>query len=333
MKGLLQAKFWLHLTLFALIQALSIPSQADEQTRLIVKVGILGIGSAPQVPQARNVFLQQLHSFGYVEGRNLRTEARWANGNRDLLPELALDLVRHQVDVIVATTTYDVLAAKKATSSIPIVMVTSADPIATGLVFDLARPEGNVTGLSLMTIELTAKRLQILKDVVPRAARLAVLWNPDHPFHAKVVDGVKKLAPSLSIEPVFVSARTREQLHAAIVAAKRSGADGLCVIEDPFFYLYRSTIAQVAARERLPTVYGARDYVEAGGLMSYGPNYGDSWRRAAEYVHKILQGAKPADLPIEQPTHFEFLIDLRVARKIDLKLPESILLQATEVIR
>jgi putative ABC transport system substrate-binding protein len=306
---------------------------ANEVARANVRLGILSAGSAPQLPQDRDPFRERLRSLGYVEGRNVHVEARWANGDLTRLDELANDLVARNVDVIVAATTYDVRAAKKASSNIPIVMVTSADPVATGLVADLARPDGNVTGLSLMTIELTAKRLQILKDAVPRASRIAVLWNPDHPFHARVVEGVKAFAPSLSIEPTFVSAHTREQFPVAITAAKRARADALCVIEDPFFYVNRATIARLASKERLPAIYGARDYVEAGGLMSYGPNYEDSWRRAAEYVDKILQGAKPSDLPIEQPTKFELLVNLRVAKEIDLKVSESVLVQATEVIR
>ena len=307
--------------------------RADQSSPRSVRIGLISIGSSKELAPKVTVFLEQLKTLGYVGGRDLRLETRWADGDLGRLPDLAADLVRGKVDILVATTTYDVRAARNATSTIPIVMVTAADPVATGLVANLAHPGGNVTGLSLMTIELSIKRLQILKDAVPRAARVAVLWNPNHPFHAKVVEGIKAAAPSLAIQPIFVSAQTPDQLPLALAAAKRGRAQALSVIEDPFFYLHRAAISQLAAKEGLPAIYGAKEYAVSGGLISYGPNYDDLWRRAASYVDRILKGAKPSDLPIEQPTTFDLVINLKTAERLGLKIPASMLVQATEVIR
>ena len=311
----------------------AMPSLADEPSIGLVRIGIIGIGSEKEVSRGITAFQAQLSAFGYVRGANLEIDARWANGDPGRLPDLVGELVRRKVDILVATTTYDVRVAKTKTSTIPIVMVTAADPVATGLVTSLARPEGNVTGLSLMTIELSTKRLQLLKDAFPNIARVAVLWNPDHPFHGKVVAGIKTAAPRLSLEPVFVSARAPAQLATALQAAKRARAQALCVIEDPFFYLHRAAITQLAAKERLPAIFGAREYSEAGGLLSYGPNYADMWHRVAGYVDKILKGAKPRDLPIEQPTKFELVVNLKTAKSLGVRIPESVLVQATEVIK
>jgi putative ABC transport system substrate-binding protein len=320
---------------FGLANSQSLPNAlcADETVPRAARVGILTLASASPIAPARDAFLGQLRRYGYIEGQNLHIELRWADGDLGRLRGLANDLVQHKVDVIVAGSTYDTQAAKKATRTIPIVMVTSADPVATGLVSDLSRPDGNVTGLSLMTIELATKRLQILKDGLPRLGRIAVLWNPDHPFHEKVVEGIRRAAPSMSIQPVFVSARELDQLPLALAEAKRARAEALCVIEDPFFYRTRATIAKLALKEKLPTIFAERAYAEAGGVLSYGPNYEHMWRRAADYVHKILDGAKPRELPIEQPTKFELVINMKTVKELDLKLQESLLLQATEVIK
>ena len=306
---------------------------ADDARPATARVGLVVFGSAEAMTHQTSGFRDELRKFGYVEGQNLEIESRWAGGDIDRLEPLANELVQRKVDVLVASNTYAVRAAKKATSVIPIVMVTSADPVATGLVADLAHPEANVTGNSLMTIELSAKRLQILKDALPQLTRIAVLWNPDHPFHSRAVEGIRSIAPSLGVNAVFVSANTPQQLLAAIVAAKRANAQALCVIEDPFFFLHRATISDLATKQRLPAIYAAKEYAEAGGMMSYGPSLKHLWRRAAGYVNKIMKGAKPQDLPIEQPTEFELVVNLKAAKNLGLKISESTLLQATDVIR
>jgi len=278
-------------------------------------------------------FRQGLRDAGYVEGRDVVIEWRSANGDYARVPESAADLVRRKVDVIVVESTVAAQAARRATSTIPIVMALVADPVGSGLVANLAHPGGNVTGLSLMTSELSAKRLQLLKDTIPRLTRVAVLWNPDTPWHAKVIQDLKAAAPSLSIELSFEGARTPEQFGPAFSAVSRARAQALYVIEDPFFLTHRTTILKLASKARLPTMYGGREFADAGALISYGPNRGDLYRRSAGYVDKILKGAKPGDLPIEQPTKFELVVNLKTAKALGLTIPQSIIERADRVIR
>jgi putative ABC transport system substrate-binding protein len=296
------------------------------------RIGVLLVAFSPESKQAQ-AFRQGLRDAGYAEGRDVVIEWRSANGDYARVPGLVADLVQRKVDVIVVESTVAAQAAKRATSTIPIVMALVADPIGSGLVASLAHPGGNVTGLSLMTSELSAKRLQLLKETIPRLTRVAVLWNPDTPYHAKVVEDLKAAAPSLSIKLNFVPARTPEEFGPAFSAANRAHAQALYVLEDPHFFTHRTTLLKLASKARLPTMYGQRDYVDEGGLMGYSANFGDLWRRSAGYVDRILKGAKPGDLPIEQPTKFEFVINLKTAKAIGITIPQSILLQADEVIR
>ena len=224
-------------------------------------------------------------------------------------------------------------AAKRATSTIPIVLAIIADPVGSGLVASLAHPGGNVTGLSLMTTDLSAKRLQLLKEAIPRLTRVAVLWNPDTPYSPNVIEELKAAAPSLSIELKFVSIQTPEQIVPGFSAVKRTRAQALCVLTDPQFVLQRRKFVELALKAELPTIYGLREFVDEGGLMSYGANLRDSFRRSAGYVDKILKGAKPGDLPVEQPTKFEFVVNLRTAKALGLTIPQSILQRAVEVIQ
>jgi putative ABC transport system substrate-binding protein len=212
-------------------------------------------------------------------------------------------------------------------------MAIVADPVRSGLVASLAHPGGNVTGLSLMMLELTAKRLQLLKETIPRLTRVAVLWNPDTPFHTMALKELKAAAPSLSIELTFVSARTPEGIDAAFSAVSRAHAQALYLLDSPLFYGHRMTLAKLASKARLPAISGQRDFPDAGGLVSYGANYDDLFRRSAGYVDQILKGAKPADLPIQQPTKFELVVNLKTAKTLGITIPQSILLQADEVIR
>ena len=287
---------------------------------------------SPESKEAQ-AFREGLRDANYAEGRDVVIEWRSADGDYEKVPGLVADLVERKVDVIVVDSTPAALAVKRATSTIPVVATIVADPVGSGLASSLAHPGGNVTGLSTMQIELSAKRLQLLKEAIPRLSRIAVLWNPDTPFHAKVLENLRAVAPSLSVELSVVGARTPEELTAAFSAISRARAHALYVIGDAFFVTHRMTILKLASKARLPTIYTARQYVDAGGLMSYGANFGDLYRRSAGYVDKILKGAKPGDLPIEQPTRFELVVNLKTAKALGIKIPQSILVRADEVIR
>jgi putative ABC transport system substrate-binding protein len=242
-------------------------------------------------------------------------------------------LVRLKVDVLLVPNTPAALAAKQATSTIPIVMPAMGDPMGTGLVASLARPGGNITGLSTLQPELIEKQLEILKDVLPTVSRVAVLWNPANPGHALSVRAADVAAQALGVQVHRVEARGPDAFDSAFAAMTRAPADALLVLGDPMFFRHRSRLAELAATSRLPTVHNSRPYVEAGGLLGYGASQPDAWRRAATYVDKILKGAKPADLPVEQPMKFELIINLKTAQALGLTIPPTLLFQADEVIR
>ena len=327
------------LLLFALavlitcLAPLDLVAAADaQQPTSLRRIGVL-LALFTRESREAQAFRQGLRDAGYAEGRDLVIEWRSANGDYSRVPELAADLVQRKVDVIVVDTTVATRAAKRATSIIPIVMATIADPVGTGLVASLAHPGGNVTGLSMMTTDLSAKRLQLLKEAIPQLTRVAVLWNPDTPYHPKAIEEIKAVAPPLSMKLSFVGARTTEDFSVAFSAARRAQAQALYVIIDPYFFNHRTTLLSLASKTRLPVIYGERNFVEAGALMSYGPNFGDMFRRSAAYVDKILKGAKPGDLAIEQPIKFELVVNLKVAKTLGLTIPESLVVQANEVIR
>ena len=293
------------------------------------RIGAFFVAFPPEGREAQT-FREALRDAGYSEGRDVVIEWRF-DYNR--IQEEADDLVRRKVDVIVVTTTLAAQAVKRATSTIPIVMAIVADPVGSGLVTSLAHPGGNVTGLSLMMADLTAKRLQLLRETIPQLTRVAVLWNPDTPYHTNVIQDLKAVAPSLSLELSFVAAQAPEQFGPAFSAVRRARAQVLYVIEDPVFFSRRVTLVNLAFKARLPIIYWVKEFAEAGGLMSYGANYSDLMRQSVWYVDKILKGAKPGDLPIEQPTKIEFVLNLKTAKALGIKIPESILLRADEVIR
>jgi len=327
------------LRLFALAASIAylglfgLASPADAQQPTSPRhIGVLLGGFSPQGKEAQ-AFRKGLFDAGYAEGRDVVIEWRSASGDYSRIPELVADLIQHKVDAIVVTNTVAAQAAKRATSTIPIVMVTVADPVGSGLVTSLAHPGGNVTGLTIMTTELSAKRLQLLKEAIPRVARVAVLWNPDTPWHPKVIEELKLVAPPLSIELKFVGMRQPEQFGPAFSAVSRARAQALYALEDVLFTTHRRALLKLASKDRLPTIYGHRSLVAEGGLMSYGPNYEDLYRRSVGYVDKILKGARPGDLPIEQPTKFELVVNLKTAKALGITIPESILLRADEVIR
>ena len=324
---------------FLLALALNLAAAAShasaQQPNKIPVVGVLMMISAPDDPIV-GALRQGLRDLGYVEGRNINIEFRTALGHADRLPGLAEELVRLKVDVIFAAATPAIEAVKRATSTIPIVMALGGDPVASGLVASLAKPGGNVTGLSSMSAELSGKLLQLLKETVPRLNRVAVLWNPDSPLspvQKKMAEDLKTAALSLSIELVFVPVGTAEGFDAAFAAASRARVQAMFVAEGPFLYSQRARITQLAAKARLPAIYRARVFTDAGGLMSYGASWSDQVRQAAGYVDKILKGAKPGDLPIEQPTKFELVVNLKTAKALGITIPQSILVRADEVIK
>jgi len=302
-----------------------------QQTASPRRIGVLLVGLSPESKEAQQ-FRQGLREARYSEGKDLMIEWRLAEGNYDRVPGLISDLIQRKVEVIVVDSTVGTEVAKRFTSTIPIVMALVVDPVGSGLINSLPYPGGNVTGLSMMTTELNSKRLQLLKEMSPQLSRAAVLWNPEHPFHAQVVKDLKAVAPSLSIELTSVGMRTEEQFGPGFAEVSRAKAQALYVVEDPIFFAHRMTLLKLAATARLPTIHELRRFPEAGALMSYGPNLHDLFRRAAIYVDRILKGAKPADLRGEQPTKFEFVINLKTATALGLTVPQSLLARADEVI-
>ena len=318
-------------TLVLGILAALLPAAA-QRPAIAPRVGVLAASFSASSPMAET-FRQAVRELGYAEGRNILIEWRYAGGRYDLLPGLAAELVGRKVDVIVTESTVATLAAKKTGATIPIVMALAADPVGSGLVRSLARPGGNITGLSMMLPELAAKRLELLKELVPRAARVAVLANPDTPWHRVSLTKIRGAARALRVQPQFVEARAPDAFERAFAAMKSGRADALQVLGDPVFFSNRSRLLQLAERNRLPAIYEEGAMVHDGGLMAWGVNFAHLFQRAAWYVDKILRGAKPADLPIEQPTKFELVINLKTAKALGLAIPQSLLLRADEVIR
>ena len=276
---------------------------------------------------------QGLRELGYVEGQSIVVEVRWAEGRNERFPELVAEMVRRKVDVMVVASTPGALAAKSATQTIPVVMVAVGDPVGNGLVASLARPGGNLTGLSLLSSELSGKRLQLLKEVIPKLARVGILINPGNPLHALVWQETQEAAQMLGVQLQALDIRGPETFEGAFRAATQGRAGALLAPDDFQTTAYRSRIVALAARSRLPAMYGLREFPDDGGLMSYGTNYSDMFRRTATYVDKILKGAKPADLPVEQPTRFELVINLKTAKALKLTIPQSVLIRADQVIQ
>ena len=297
------------------------------------QIGYLGVSSPSLEPHYVEAFRQKLRELGHVEGKNIAIEYRWAEGQDDRLPNLASELVRLKPDVIVTTGTPGAVAAMQATKTIPIVMASSADPVGSGLVASLARPGGNVTGFTILGPELEGKRLEILKQAVPGLSRLAVLWNPSNPGIVSYFETVKNAGRALQISlgPV-VEVRRSDELDSAFTALASARPHALVVIADRFLLSHRKQIVEFAAVKRLPTMYPYREYVDAGGLMSYAPSNIELFLGTAIYVDKILKGAKPGDLPIQEPTKFELVINLKTAKALGLDVPLHLQQLANEMI-
>jgi len=302
-----------------------------QQAERMRRIGVLSPGTLELTP-ARDWLPDDLRDLGWVEGKNAVFERRYAGNRPERLAELAAELVRLNVDVILAAGTLGPLAAKQATSTIPIVMAASGDPLGAGLVASLARPGGNVTGMSLMAPDLGGKRLELLKELLPRVSRVAVLWNAANPYPAIVFKETHTAGRTLGIDVRSLELRGPDDFDGAFAAARQQRPDALITVEDPLTGDYRKRIAVFAVTERLPSLHGLSEDVKAGALMSYGASLRDLYRRAAGYVDKILKGLSPADLPVQQPTTFELVINLKTARAIGLDVPPLLLVRADEVI-
>jgi putative ABC transport system substrate-binding protein len=305
-----------------------------QQTSNVHRIGYLSAPTRESVERVVRAFLRSLRELGWVEGQNLLIEYRWADGKIERLPDLAAELVRLKVDLIVAPAGTAALAAKKATSSIPIVMIFPADPVGLGLVANMRRPGGNVTGTtSTPNPELFGKQLQILKETIPHATRMAMLLNPADLAFGTQVKEVEAAAGAMHIRLQRAEVHGPEEFEGAFAAMTRERAEALLVANDTTLLVNRSRVAELALKNRLPTMNYYREMVEAGGLMAYAVNMSDFIARAAAYVDKILKGAKPADLPVEQPTKFELIINLQTAKALRLTIPPSVLARADEVIQ
>ena len=306
-----------------------------QQAEKVRRVGYLVGGAGGAYPHLVEAFRQGLAELGWLEGQNIVIEYRSAEGRFDRLPDLAAELVRLKVEVIVAAPTPAAAAAKNATRTIPIVMINAGDPVGLGLVASLARPGGNVTGLAYSVgTESVGKGLELLKEAVPKVRRVAVLSNPSNPAHPLAVSNVKSAARSLGLQLQVMEARESGGFDGVFAAMAKEHAGALLVVADAMFARHRARLADLAIRNRLPAMYGNReDVVAAGYLMSYGPSFTSQFRQGAVYVDKILKGAKPADLPVEQPTKFELVINLKTAKALGLTIPQSLLVRADEIIQ
>jgi putative ABC transport system substrate-binding protein len=312
----------------------SLGTAAAQPAGKVPRIGYLSPSSHsdPSIQRRLEAFRQGLRDLGYVEGQNIAIESRWTEGKDDRLPALAADLVRSKVDVIVASGGAATRAVQLTTRTIPIVMSTVNDPVGSGLVASLARPGGNVTGLTIMAPDLAGKQLQLLKEVVPKVSRVALLRNPDNPAGTAMLREAEAAAQALGVRLQMLEAHNPSEIDSAFAAMTRERAGALLILPDALFLTQRSQIAELAVKRRLPSIRQSSAFPEAGGLMSYGANYLDLERRAATFVDKMLKGAKPADLPVAQPTEFELVINMRTAKAIGLTIPPALLQRADQII-
>ena len=320
------------LALCAMFLTLGFPAQAQQPTK-IPRIGFLTAISAASMSARMEAFRKGLHELGYVEGKNMLIEYRYAEGKLDRLPAFAAELVRLKVDVIVTAGASGTGPAKEATTTIPIVMAQDGDPVATGVVASLARPGGNITGLSTLAPGLSGKRLELLKEIVPKLSRVAVFATSTQPNYAQLLNEVELAAKTFGVNLQNLDLLGPKDIETAFRAADKEHAGAVLVLASSVALSQRSQILDLAIKNRLPVIFPQSEYVDDGGLMSYAPNYPDLFRRAATFVDKILKGAKPGDLPVEQPMKFEFIINLKGAKQIGLTIPPNVLARADRVIR
>jgi len=317
---------------YALLLASPVAHAADESLR-VFRVGFVASQSPSTAPNGVSAFRDRLRELGYIQGENLVIEARWAGNRYDELPALVDDVIARKVDILLVAATPAALAAMKATKSIPIVGFGLADPLRSGLATNLARPDKNLTGFSMGWSEGAAgKWLELLQDTVPRLSAVAVLANPENPLVRELAKEIKAIAPTRGVKVRVIEVREPAALDEAVAKARRQ-AQAMIVLPDPIMAAHRGRLANLAAKARLPAVYYLRDFVEAGGLMAYGPELSVMSRRAADYVDRILKGAKPSDLPIEEPTEYLLAVNLSAAEGLKLKIPEAVMMRASEVVR
>jgi putative ABC transport system substrate-binding protein len=318
--------------LAALLLALSVSVEA-QQSGKVSRIGFLAGASSSFYSSPIKTFLQGLRELGYVEGKTILIEYRYAEGKLDRLPDLAADLVRSNVDLIVTSSTPGVLAAKQASKRVPIVFLSISDPVGSGLIDSLARPGGNVTGSTILAPELAGKRLELLKEAAPKVSRVAVIWNPENPAQRTQWKETEAAAQGLAMQVQSVEVRSVNDFDDAFLTITNERAQALLTMPDPVSNSQAKRIVEFVTKNRMPAMYANPEFVDRGGLMSYAPSYTDMYRRAATYVDKILKGAKPADLPVEQPKKFEFIINLDAAKQIGLTIPPNVLARADRVIR
>jgi putative ABC transport system substrate-binding protein len=312
---------------------LAAPLAEAQQAGRVYRIGYLSYSSPAANPHLIEAFRQGLRELGWVEGQNITIDSRFAEGRLDALSDLAAELVRLKVDIIVGTSTPATLAAKNATKTIPVVMVSAGDPVGLGLIASLARPGGNITGVSHgVGVDPFGKELELLKEIAPDVRRVAVLSNPANALHQLAIREVNVAARSLGVQLQLLEARGPNEFDGAFAAMSKERAGALLVLPDSVFQRHRARVAGLAAKNRLPAMYGVSEYVKAGGLISYGPNLPDLFRHSATFVDKILRGATPADLPVQQPTKFELVINLKTAKALGLTIPPSVLARADEII-
>jgi putative ABC transport system substrate-binding protein len=320
------------LTLCAMLFALCYPVEA-QQAGKVPRIGFLGNSTAVLEANLVGPFREGLRDLGYVEGKNILIEYRWAEGKYEHFPGLLAELIALKVEVIVTAGTPATQAYQKARTSIPLVMVAVGDPVGTGIIISLARPGGNITGLTSISPDLEGKRIELLREVIPKLLHIAVLWNPKNAFHTIENKAVETAAAALRMKVLYLGVEAQEQIGNAFAQILKERPGALLVLADRVFLHNREVIMDFAAKHRLPGVYAYLELVEAGGLMSYGPSYADMHRRAATYVDKILKGTKPADLPVEQPMKFELVINLKAAKQIGVTIPPNVLARADKVIK
>jgi putative tryptophan/tyrosine transport system substrate-binding protein len=320
------------LTFCAMLSAFCSSAEA-QQPRKVSRIGFLIGASAPSISALVKAFRQGLRELGYVEGKNIVIEWRSAEGKFDRLPDLASELVRLKVDVIVTGGPQATRPAKEATSTLPVVMGFDTDPVGSGFVASLARPGGNITGLSSLAPEISGKQLELLKEIVPGLSRVAVLGNSTEPGNAQALRETEAAARAFGVQLQYLDIRDPKDIETAFRAASKGRAKGVVMLSSPVGFSQRSQIVDLAAKSRLPAIYPFSEFVADGGLMTYGVSQNDLDRRAATYVDKILKGAKPADLPVEQPIKFEFIVNLKAAKQIGLTIPPNVLVRADKVIK
>ena len=304
-----------------------------QQRGKVPRIGFLAAPAPSFFSTRMNAFREGLYDLGHVEGKNIAIEYRYAGGKLDRLPALAAELVRLKVDVIVTSSAPGALAAKNVTGTVPIVFVTAGDPVGIGLVTSLARPGGNITGLTTHAPELSGKRLELLKEVLPRITRVAVLWNPFNPGFSEMLKEMQAASQAHALQLQSLEVQSLEDFEGAFESLTRGDSHAIIVVSDPFLNTHHRLILDLAGKHRLPAMYGGPEVVDAGGLMSYAPSFTNQYRRAATYVDKILKGTKPAELPVERPMKFELVINLKTAKQIGLTIPESVLYRVDRVIK